>query len=129
MLAPGRHPAAATEFNGAVWPCLGTALWALCTTRTFEEALAAAVDVGGDTDTVAAVTGAVAGAVHGFRAVPARWTAPLHVPLPGHGNRVLRAPDLMGLARRLDGSPPGARSASAGVRPPSPDVHTPQNYT
>lgn len=35
VLAPGWHPALATEFNGAVWPCLGTALWALRTTDTF----------------------------------------------------------------------------------------------
>ncbi|MER6504001.1 ADP-ribosylglycohydrolase family protein, partial [Streptomyces sp. NPDC001455] len=118
VLAPGRHPGAATEFNGAVWPCLGTALWALRTTRTFEDALSAAVDVGGDTDTVAAVTGALAGAVYGYAAIPARWTAPLHVPLPGFGNRVLHTAHLVALAQRLDGRSPSTRSAS-------PDAHTP----
>ncbi|MFF0262100.1 ADP-ribosylglycohydrolase family protein [Streptomyces microflavus] len=102
VLAPGWHPALATEFNGAVWPCLGTALWALRTTDTFEAALAAAVDVGGDTDTVAAVTGGLAGAVYGIDAVPDRWTGLLHVPLPGHGDRVLRTPDLLILAEQLD---------------------------
>lgn len=86
-LAPDWRPEAATEFNGAVWPCLGTALWALRTTRSYESALAAAIDVGGDTDTVAAVTGALAGAVYGFGAIPPRWTGPLHVPLPGYGDR------------------------------------------
>ena len=60
VLAPDWHPDDATEFNGAVWPCLGTALWALRTTDCFERALGAAVDVGGDTDTVAAVTGGLA---------------------------------------------------------------------
>lgn len=102
VLAPGWHPALATEFNGAVWPCLGTALWALRTTDTFEAALAAAVDVGGDTDTVAAVTGGLAGAVYGIDAVPDHWTGLLHVPLPGHGDRVLRTPDLLILAEQLD---------------------------
>ncbi|MFD0026542.1 ADP-ribosylglycohydrolase family protein [Streptomyces sp. NPDC058382] len=102
-LAPDWHPGEATEFNGAVWPCLGTALWALRTTRSYEDALAAAIDVGGDTDTVAAVTGALAGAVYGFGAIPSRWTGPLHVPLPGYGDRVLRTPDLTALAERLDG--------------------------
>lgn len=102
VLAPDWHPALATEFNGAVWPCLGTALWALRTTDTFEAALAAAVDVGGDTDTVAAVTGGLAGAVYGIDAVPDRWTGLLHVPLPGHGDRVLRTPDLLILAEQLD---------------------------
>ncbi|MFG3528352.1 ADP-ribosylglycohydrolase family protein [Streptomyces sp. NPDC047917] len=108
VLAPGWHPDAATEFNGAVWPCLGTALWALRTTDSYGSALAAAVDVGGDTDTVAAVTGALAGAVYGFGAIPARWTEPLHVPLPGYGDRVLRTPGLVDLARRLDGASPRA---------------------
>lgn len=103
VLAPDWHPDDATEFNGAVWPCLGTALWALRTTSGFESALAAAVDVGGDTDTVAAVTGGLAGAVYGLRAVPERWTRSLHVPLPGYGDRVLRTADLVSLAERLDG--------------------------
>lgn len=103
VLAPDWHPDDATEFNGAVWPCLGTALWALRTTAGFEEALGAAVDVGGDTDTVAAVTGGLAGAVYGIGAVPERWTRLLHVPMPGHGDRVLRAGDLVSMARRLDG--------------------------
>ncbi|WP_432115819.1 ADP-ribosylglycohydrolase family protein [Streptomyces sp. S1] len=101
VLAPGWHPDDATEFNGAVWPCLGSAVWALRTTPSFEEALAAAVDLGGDTDTVAAVTGTLAGAVYGSAAVPARWLAALHVPLPGFGGRVLRADGLRELARAL----------------------------
>lgn len=37
VLAPGWHPEAATEFNGAVWPCLGTALWALRTNGLVRE--------------------------------------------------------------------------------------------
>ncbi|MDN3260408.1 ADP-ribosylglycohydrolase family protein [Streptomyces sp. CSDS2] len=101
VLAADWHPEQATEFNGAVWPCLGTAVWALRTTTTFEDALRAAVDVGGDTDTVAAVTGGLAGACHGWEAIPARWTEPLHVPLPGFGGRVLRSADLVDLAHRL----------------------------
>lgn len=101
VLAPTWHPDEATEFNGAVWPCLGSAVWALRTTDGFEEALRAAVDLGGDTDTVAAVTGGLAGAYYGLDAVPARWTEPLHVPLPGFGGRVLRLTDLVGLAGRL----------------------------
>ncbi|GAA4874386.1 ADP-ribosylglycohydrolase family protein [Kitasatospora terrestris] len=101
VLAPDWHPELATEFNGAVWPCLGSAVWALRTTGGFEDALRAAVDLGGDTDTVAAVTGALAGAVYGLGAVPERWTAPLHVPLPGGGGRTLHLADLVGLAERL----------------------------
>ncbi|MFI6035756.1 ADP-ribosylglycohydrolase family protein [Streptomyces sp. NPDC051315] len=101
VLAPDWHPDLATEFNGAVWPCLGSAVWALRTTTCYEDAVRAAVDLGGDTDTVAAVTGGLAGAVYGAAAVPERWTRVLHVPLPGFGDRVLRTADLEALARRL----------------------------
>ncbi len=101
VLAPHWHPDDATEFNGAVWPCLGSAVWALRTTASYEDAIRAAVDLGGDTDTVAAVTGGLAGAVYGCEAIPTRWTDILHVPLPGSDGRVLRLPDLISLARRL----------------------------
>lgn len=101
VLAADWHPDLATEFNGAVWPCLGSAVWALRTTTGFAEAVRAAVDLGGDTDTVAAVTGTLAGARYGAAAIPRQWTDPLHVPLPGFGGRVLRADDLRALARRL----------------------------
>jgi ADP-ribosyl-[dinitrogen reductase] hydrolase len=102
VLAQGWRPADATEFNGAVWPCLGSAVWALRSTASFEGALAAAVDLGGDTDTVGAVTGMLAGAYYGAGAIPPRWLEPLHVPLPGSGGRVLRVPELEELARALD---------------------------
>lgn len=103
VLAPGWTPDRATEFNGAVWPCLGSAVWALRTTGCFEDALRAAIDLGGDTDTVAAVTGGLAGAWYGPDAIPERWTRALHVPLPGSGGRVLRVAELAGLALRLAG--------------------------
>ncbi|MFI5980406.1 ADP-ribosylglycohydrolase family protein [Streptomyces sp. NPDC051555] len=105
VLAPDWHPGLATEFNGAVWPCLGTAVWALRTTTGFEEALRAAVDVGGDTDTVAAVTGVLAGATYGSGAVPERWAEPLHVPLPGFGDQVLDTDALRELAEALVHAP------------------------
>lgn len=101
VLAPQWHPDDATEFNGAVWPCLGSAVWALRTTSGYEDAIRAAIDLGGDTDTVAAVTGGLAGAVYGAGAIPVRWTETLHVPLPGAGERVLRLPELVDLAQRL----------------------------
>ncbi|MFD8542013.1 ADP-ribosylglycohydrolase family protein [Streptomyces rubrogriseus] len=103
VLAPDWHPEQATEFNGAVWPCLGSAVWALRTTTGFEHAIRAAIDLGGDTDTVAAVTGGLAGARYGLDAIPARWIQPLHVPLPGFDGRVLYPTDLLHLAHRLLG--------------------------
>ena len=104
VLDPDWHPDQATEFNGAVWPCLGSAVWALRTTASFDVALRTAVDLGGDTDTVAAVTGGLAGAVYGLDAIPHGWSAPLHTPLPGAGGRMLYTDDLTHLALRLDQS-------------------------
>lgn len=101
VLAPDWHPDLATEFNGAVWPCLASAVWAVRTTTGYEDAVRAAIDLGGDTDTVAAVTGGLAGAVYGITAVPVHWTEALHVPLPGFGGRVLRVTDMAALTRRL----------------------------
>lgn len=47
------------------------------------------------------MTGTLAGAVYGVTGIPERWTEPLHVPLPGFDERVLRAPELESLARGL----------------------------
>ena len=117
VLAADWHPDRATEFNGAVWPCLGSAVWALRTTTSFEDALRAAIDLGGDTDTVAAVTGGPAGAYYGLDAIPARWTEPLHVPLPGFGGRVLRLADLGSPAGRLGADRAGPARGRGGGGP------------
>ena len=45
--------------------------------RTFEEMLVTAVNLGGDADTVGALTGTLAGAAFGIAAIPPRWLAAL----------------------------------------------------
>lgn len=42
---------------------------------SFTDAVTAAVSLGGDTDTIAAMTGALAGARHGYTAIPEQWRA------------------------------------------------------
>ena len=54
-----------------------SALWAITHHATFEEAVIAAVNFGDDADTSGAVTGALAGAREGVRAIPERWLAAL----------------------------------------------------
>lgn len=46
--------------------------------RHLQDALATAINIGDDTDTVAAIAGALLGAVWGASAVPARWRRILH---------------------------------------------------
>ncbi|HRA46438.1 MAG TPA: ADP-ribosylglycohydrolase family protein [Thermomicrobiales bacterium] len=59
--------------TGFVLNALQIALWAVRTQPTLEEAIVSAVMVGDDTDTNAAVTGALAGARWGAAAIPGRW--------------------------------------------------------
>ena len=63
----------------------------------FEQALTAAVRIGDDTDTIAAIAGALLGARWGASAVPAGWLRDVHG-WPG-----LAAPDLIRLAVRTAG--------------------------
>lgn len=41
--------------------------------QSFEEAVVYAVSLGGDTDTIGAMTGAISGAYHGMQEIPKRW--------------------------------------------------------
>ena len=63
------------EVNNSGWAVstLQAALWAFETTSTFEDGLIAAVNLGGDADSIGAVYGQIAGAFYGFDAIPARW--------------------------------------------------------
>lgn len=74
MLSPDWHPGLdGHPGNGSVWTCLAQAVWAVRTNDDLHDALVAAIDLGGDTDTVATVTGAVAGARGSVQAIPSRW--------------------------------------------------------
>jgi len=50
-----------------------SAFAALALTKDFVEAIQVAIRAGGDTDTTAAITGALAGTYYGFDAIPKKW--------------------------------------------------------
>ena len=52
---------------------LESALWAFNLTSNFRDALVAAVNLGGDSDTIGAVCGQLAGAFYGYSAIPKEW--------------------------------------------------------
>jgi ADP-ribosyl-[dinitrogen reductase] hydrolase len=59
--------------QGFVFYATGVALRTAAASSPFEEGLRAVVALGGDTDTNAAVTGALLGALHGRQGLPAAW--------------------------------------------------------
>ena len=65
--------------TGDVVDCLGCALNSLFSTKTFKDAVMAAVNLGGDSDTIGAITGGLAGALYGYQAIPEDWAAALPV--------------------------------------------------
>jgi ADP-ribosylglycohydrolase len=69
-LAP---PVCDGEHQGFVLVTLGNAFYELVHARSLEEGVVATVRRGGDTDTNAAVAGALLGAVYGREAVPPQW--------------------------------------------------------
>jgi ADP-ribosyl-[dinitrogen reductase] hydrolase len=76
--------------SGYVVQSLEAAMWAFARTDTFEAAILAAANLGGDADTTAAVCGQVAGAYYGERGIPPRWL-----------ERLALAPAIASLADRL----------------------------
>jgi ADP-ribosylglycohydrolase len=76
--------------NGLITLALEAALWALHTTETFEQGVLAAVNLGDDADTTAAIYGQLAGALMGVDAIPARWR-----------EKLVRHDDIQALADRL----------------------------
>jgi ADP-ribosylglycohydrolase len=79
---------AAGREAGACWTTLAVALHALSTLDDYERAVGWAIALGGDTDTNAAVTGALLGCRHGVTTIPDRWLSSLH-----ERERVERAAD------------------------------------
>jgi ADP-ribosylglycohydrolase len=66
-------PADYVRQQGWVLIALRNALWQLLHASTLEQGVVNTVMRGGDTDTNAAVCGALLGAVHGLRAIPGQW--------------------------------------------------------
>lgn len=59
--------------SGFVLHPLEASIWCLLNTSSYEEAVLAAVNLGEDTDTTAAVVGGLAGIVYGYDSIPGDW--------------------------------------------------------
>lgn len=71
VIDPAREPGGGG--SGYVVDCLHSARLALARGRDYESTVKAAVALGNDTDTTAAVAGGIAGIVYGAASIPARW--------------------------------------------------------
>ena len=68
-----RVPDTRIRSSGYVVDTLEAALWCLATTDSYESCALQAVNLGEDTDTVAAVAGGLAGLLYGYEQIPLRW--------------------------------------------------------
>ncbi len=106
-LAPG-EVAARLGNSSAGHESVPPALYAALAHGTFEEVTVFAVRCGGDTDTIAAMAGALAGARLGASAIPARWLEALEDGQRGRTHVEDLAARLAGMAQvAAAGGPPG----------------------
>jgi ADP-ribosyl-[dinitrogen reductase] hydrolase len=76
--------------GGYVIDTLEASLWCLLNSSSYVEAVLKAVNLGGDTDTTAAVTGGLAGIYYGVASIPPEWV-----------NQIARKQDIINLANRF----------------------------
>ncbi|MBN3911228.1 MAG: ADP-ribosylglycohydrolase family protein [Nostoc sp. NMS1] len=76
--------------GGYVIDTLESSLWCLLNSSSYSEAVLKAVNLGGDADTTAAVTGGLAGIYYGVENIPQKWM-----------NQIARRQDIIYLAERF----------------------------
>lgn len=68
-----RLPEESIHTTGYVVDSLEAALWCLLNTQNYAECVLQAVNLGGDTDTIAAICGGLAGIAYGYQNIPVEW--------------------------------------------------------
>jgi ADP-ribosylglycohydrolase len=59
--------------SGYVLDSLEASLWCLLKNNNYKDTVLAAVNLGNDTDTIAAIAGGLAGILYGFESIPSNW--------------------------------------------------------
>lgn len=62
-----------SEENGYIVATLESVLYSILNTENYEKAVLTAINMGYDTDTVAGITGSLAGILYGYESIPERW--------------------------------------------------------
>jgi ADP-ribosyl-[dinitrogen reductase] hydrolase len=86
----GKLPVEEINSGGYVIDTLEASLWCLLNSSSYSDAVLKAVNLGGDTDTTAAVTGGLAGIYYGIENIPQQWI-----------NQIARKQDIINLATRF----------------------------
>ncbi|NQO47333.1 ADP-ribosylglycohydrolase family protein, partial [Streptococcus suis] len=66
-------PSSEIASTGYVVDTLKAVIWCVGTTDSFKSAVLKAVNLGGDTDTIGAITGTLAGALYKIESIPEEW--------------------------------------------------------
>ena len=59
--------------TGYVVDTLEASIWCILHTDNYKDCVLKAVNLGGDTDTIAAVSGGLAGIIYGYEDIPIKW--------------------------------------------------------
>ncbi len=73
----GTADAAEIRSSGYVVDTIEAAVWCLLTTDNYRSCVLKAVNLGDDTDTIAAIAGGIAGLIYGFDTIPQTWVSQL----------------------------------------------------
>ena len=71
-------PVQSIKSSGYVVDTLEASLWCLLSTNSYQACIIKAVNLGDDTDTVAAIAGGLAGLYYGYLAFPLEWVRAIH---------------------------------------------------
>ncbi|OMQ12594.1 ADP-ribosylglycohydrolase family protein [[Flexibacter] sp. ATCC 35103] len=85
-----KYPENEIGSSGYVLHSLEASFWCFINSETYEETVLKAVNLGGDTDTTAAIAGGLAGIYYGIEGIPEKWI-----------ENLVRANDIKELAERL----------------------------
>lgn len=67
------HPEEDIRSTGYVVDTLEASLWSFLVTESYQDAVLTAINLGGDTDTIGAITGSMAGLYYGADSIPQEW--------------------------------------------------------
>lgn len=59
--------------SGYIVDSFKAAMWCIATTDNYKDCVLKAVNLGGDTDTIAAIAGGLAGIIYGYNNIPTEW--------------------------------------------------------